>query len=64
MREYRREKGHQREIELEEETGLFGSSGKVVLTAVAMLVSPNTWADGLSLFIATDLKVNLVKTWV
>ncbi|XP_046688137.1 zinc transporter 9-like [Homalodisca vitripennis] len=36
LRDYRREKDHQREQKMVETAGLFGPSGKVVLTAVAM----------------------------
>lgn len=35
LRDYRREQGRETEIKLEQ-NGLFGSSGKVVLTAIAM----------------------------
>lgn len=36
LRDYRKERNNQREIEMEENSGLFGSSGRVVLTAIAM----------------------------
>lgn len=36
LREYRRERDHQRELEMTRTSGLFGPSGRVVLTAVAM----------------------------
>lgn len=36
LRDYRKERNNMREIEMEETTGLFGSSGRVVLTAIAM----------------------------
>uniref|UniRef100_A0A1B6MR51 Proton-coupled zinc antiporter SLC30A9, mitochondrial n=1 Tax=Graphocephala atropunctata TaxID=36148 RepID=A0A1B6MR51_9HEMI len=36
LRDFRREKDHQRELKMVETAGLFGPSGKVVLTAVAI----------------------------
>ncbi|XP_054266638.1 proton-coupled zinc antiporter SLC30A9, mitochondrial [Macrosteles quadrilineatus] len=36
LRDFRRERDHQRELEMAQEAGLFGPSGRVVLTAIAI----------------------------
>lgn len=38
LRDYRRERDNQRELAMAQASGLFGPSGRVVLTAVAMYV--------------------------